>query len=794
VFVMGVDKKELRAKFAKDWQKYYKLDFLVGAGFKRRVCPKCGKGFWTLDGSRTHCPDQPCQYYEFLGNPPTKKKFSYVDSWNHIEKFFKKNGHTSIRRYPVVCRWFPTLFFNNASIVDFYRTENGNVVFDFPANPLVVPQFCLRFNDIPNIGVTGRHYGCFVMVGQHSLYNPRKKVGYWKDRCTELDFELMKSFGVAPEEIVFVEDVWVGPGAFGSTLEYFVRGLEVGNAVFTEFVITENGYKEMDEKVIDMGAGLERFAWLSQGTPTSYDVTFKPVLAALKKKVDVDYDEKLFLNYSKLAGVLNFEEVNDLKKTKQQLAKKLGVTVNELEKKIEPVQALYAICDHTRALSFAIADGALPSNVGGGYNLRVILRRALGFIDKFGWNIELPDVCEMHAKQLKKMAPELSENTDAIQKILDVEKRRYKETKTRTKKIVEKIISSGEQIDEAEMAKLYDSDGITPEMLVESGLDMKIPADFYVKITERHTMPTKEKQPRPFDLSGIPKTKILYYDEPEILKFSAKVVKVFGSDKVVLDQTAFYPTSGGQLFDSGTINGIEVVDVNKYGDVIIHSLKSAGGLNETEGVECEIDAARRKILRQHHTANHIVNLSSRHVLGSHVWQHSAFKDVDKAKLEVTHYDSLSDGETKKIEKYANEIVGKSITVSVEVLERGNAEQKYGFRIYQGSQGVPSRQVRIISVGDLDHAACGGLHTSSTSEVGSITILRTKRVQDGVVRIEYLAGDVGVKKLEEKAKILKETAKELGVAEKDVPAAVKTLFDEWKDKRKQLKKMKKKNKS
>ena len=797
--VMAIDKKELRAKFAKDWQKYYKLDFLVNAGFKRRVCTKCGKGFWTLDESRTTCPDQPCQYYEFLGKPPTKKKYSYTESWEHIEKFFVKNGHKSIRRYPVVCRWFPTLFFNNASIVDFYRTENGNVVFDFPANPLVVPQFCLRFNDIPNIGVTGRHYGCFVMVGQHSLYNPRNKdsPGYWKDRCTELDFELMKSFGVAPEEIVFLEDVWLGPGAFGSTLEYFVRGLEVGNAVFTEFLITGDGYGEMEEKVIDMGAGLERFAWLTQGTPTSYDVTFKPVLAALLKKIAVDYDEKLFLKYSRLAGVLNFEEVDDLKKTKQRIAKELGVSVGELDKKIEPVQALYAICDHTRALAFAIADGALPSNVGGGYNLRVILRRALGFIDRFGWDIELPDVCELHAKQLKKMAPELAEHKDEIRKILDVEKRRYRETKKRTEKIVGKIISSGKTLDEDEMARLYDSEGITPEMLVESGLDVKIPPDFYVKITELHTAPTKEEQTRPFDLSGVPKTKTLYYDEPELLEFSAKVVKVIGGDKetkIVLDQTAFYPTSGGQLFDSGTIAGADVVDVNKYGDVIIHSLRSAGGLKTGDRVKCKVDAARRKILRQHHTGNHILNLSSRRLLGPHVWQHSAFKDVDKAKLEVTHYDALSDDEVKKIEKYANDVIRKGVPVDVEVMQRSEAEQKYGFRIYQGSQGVPSRQVRVISIGDLDHAACGGLHCKNTAEVESITITHTKRVQDGVVRIEYVCGDVALRKLEGKAKLLKETADALGVAEDEVPRAVKELFEEWKSKKKQLKKVKKTGKA
>lgn len=787
---MVVDKKELRAKFAKDWEKYYKLDFLLEKGFVRRVCKKCGKGFWTLDESRTTCPDQPCQYYEFLGKPPTFKKFSYTEAWKHIENFFVRRGHTSVRRYPVVCRWFPTLFFNNASIVDFYRTENGNVVFDFPANPLIVPQFCLRFNDLPNIGTTGRHYSCFVMVGQHSLYNPKKKIGYWKDRCAELDFELMKSFGVKPEEIIFVEDVWVGPGAFGSTLEYFVRGLEVGNEVFTEFVITDSGYKEMEEKVIDMGAGLERFSWLSQGTPTSYDVTFKPVLDALRKEVAIDYDEQLFLEYSRLAGALNFDEVENLEKTKAIVARKLGISVKGLEKKIEPIQSLYAICDHTRALAFAIADGALPSNVGGGYNLRVILRRALSFIDKFGWKIDLPTVCELHAKQLKEMAPELSEHTNEIRKILDVEERRYKETKARTKKIVEKIVRAGEKVDENRMIKLYDSEGITPEMLVESGLSVDISPDFYVKVTERHMGQEKEEESHPFDFSGIPKTKILYYDKPEIFQFNAKILKIFEDGNIVLNQTAFYPTSGGQLYDSGKIGGVEVVDVNKYGDVVVHKVKSAGRLKEGDSVSCEVDKERRQILKQHHTGNHIINLSARRILGSHVWQHSALKDIDKAKLEVTHYDALSDEETKKIEDYANAVVRKDIPVKIELLPRGEAEQKYGFRIYQGSQGVPSREVRIVSIGDLDHAACGGLHCNSVGEVGFITILRTKRVQDGVVRIEYVCGNVAVRQLEEKEKLLKETAEVLGVAEKKVPDAVKQLFEEWKEKKKLLKKMKK----
>lgn len=772
-----VTKKELRAKFAKDWQKHYRLESLVAMGFERRVCPTCGKGFWTIDSERTHCADQPCQYYEFLGNPPTDKKYSYIDAWKKIEKFFVKNGHTSVKRYPVICRWFPSLFFNNASIVDFYRVDNGNVIFEFPANPLIVPQFCLRFNDIPNVGVTGRHNTCFVMVGQHSLFAPGEKNGYWKDRCAELDFNLLRDFGVDGKEIVFVEDVWLGPGAFGTTLEYFVRGLEIGNQVFTEFLITPGGYKEMNQKVIDMGAGLERFSWLSNGTPTSYDITFEPLLKVLIKKLGISYDKDLFLKYSKLAGTLNFDEVENLDRAKQDVAKKLGIGVEEL-KQFENLEALYAICDHTKSLTFAITDGALPSNVGGGYNLRVILRRALSFIDRFGWDIKLSDVCAMHAKHLKPLAPDLIEHMDSIETILGVETKRYKESKTRVKRIVEKIVKKNEKVDEKKLIKLYDSEGVTPEQLEEGGLEIEIPSDFYVKVTERHMVREEETVKHAFEIQDLPETERLYH-KPE-LEFSAKVVRVFDGNFVALDRTAFYPTSGGQLHDVGTINGLEVVDVQKVGHIIIHKVK--GDLKIGAQVEGKVDKERRLILKKHHTSTHIVNYAARKLLGNHIWQHGAEKDVDKARLDITHYESLTEEQLEKIEDIANDIVAQNLPVIKQVIPRTEAEQKYGFRIYQGG-AVPEKKLRIISIDDIDHEACGGVHCDSTGETGFITIQRAKRIQDGIVRLEFCACEVAVEQLREKESILKEVANKLKVSEEEVPEAVERLFAEWKRKKK-----------
>jgi len=780
-----MDKKILRKQFQKDWEKYYKIDFLINKGFQRKICPKCGKGYWTADPERNHCPDQPCQDYEFLGDPPTQKRFSYIESWQEIEKFFKQNGHTSIKQYPIVCRWRPDLFFTIASIIDFQRVEKGQVVFQMPANPLIVPQFCLRFPDIPNVGVTGKHYTNFCMIGQHSIYNGKQ--GYWKEKCIELDFRLLtETFGIPAKEVVFVEDLWVGYGAFGSSMEYFVRGIELGNAVFTEFLENNSVVTEMKEKVIDMGAGLERFPWLCNGTPTSYDIVFGPVIKRLKEQVGVDYDKEFFLKYSKLAGSLNIDEVRSIKKARESVAEQLGVTVDVLNMKVKPMEALYAICDHTKALTMAISDGMLPSNVGGGYNLRVILRRALGFIDDNHWNIDLADVCEMHAKHLKPMIPGLEENIETVKKILGIERQRFHETKLRTKRIVERMIENEEEFTEDKMLRLYDSEGITPELINDFNPNVKIPDEFYIKVTEKHSVPAKKIEREEVNVEGLPETKLLFYDDLKITEFKAKVLKMIDDKWVVLDQTAFYPESGGQKADLGFIDSVPVSDTQKFQGVVVHRV--LGTFEEGQEVSGRINLYNRQILTQHHTAVHVVNTACRQILGSWVWQHSAEKTTKKARLDITHYEALTDEQIQKIEDKANEIVKKNYPMIKEVLPRNEAEKKYGFRIYQGGV-VPEKNLRIISIDKIDHEACGGTHVDKTGEIGFISITKTKRVQDGVVRLEFVAGDVAVKQLKENEKLLKESCGALKVKEDELPQKVEELFNEWKEKRKKVKRNK-----
>src|SRR5271169_917091 len=155
---MANEKALLQEKFSKDYEKYYLVDLFKRKGYVRKKCESCGKHFWTLKPEKTTCDDQPCAPYSFIGDPPTTKKFDYVSGWKTIEDFFVRNGHTSVPRYPVVSRWRPDLYFTVASIIDFQRIEGGKVIFELPSNPLVVPQMCLRFNDIPSVGASGKHY------------------------------------------------------------------------------------------------------------------------------------------------------------------------------------------------------------------------------------------------------------------------------------------------------------------------------------------------------------------------------------------------------------------------------------------------------------------------------------------------------------------------------------------------------------------------------------------------------------------------------------------------------------
>lgn len=749
-----MDKSQILAKFSSDPERYYKVSLFEEKGFVRKSCTKCKRFFWTLDQTQSFCPEDAENNYSFIGNPPTKKRFDYVQAWKEVESFFVQNGHKSVSRYPVVCRWRDDLYFTIASIVDFQRVMGSKVVFEFPANPLVVPQTCLRFKDIENVGVTGRHFSSFCMIGQHSIPNSQ---GYWKDKCIELDFRLLtEKFGIDKKEVVFVEDVWAGGGSFGSSLEYFVRGLELGNAVFTEFGGDLNSYSVLDQKIIDMGAGLERFAWITMGTPTAYDCCFGPITKNLIEKVGIDVEPKLLQEYF-TAISKGLRESTDLTQVRKNATKQTRMDEAKFNKIIAPLEGIYLIADHLRTLVFAISDGALPSNVGGGYNLRMILRRAVATMDRFGWSFDLRELADMHVDYLKSTYPELEETRDDVKTIIGIERERYGESKIRMKSIADTIKSQGKKLTVDDLIRLYESDGITPDFLKEAQIIPEIPSTFYERLSDLHQSEKAEKK-EDLNLNGIPDTDLLYYKE-DPNEFEAKVLKIINKKMVVLDRTSFYPRGGGQEPDHGKIGIFEVIDVNKHGNIVVHELKD-GVPKEGEKVKCTIDSARRYGITRHHTSTHVLNSSARNTLGSWIWQHSAFKEKDYGRLDITHHSNLTEDDITKIEDLANVTIRKNLPVTINEYERGQAEQKFGFRIYQGGV-VPVKSVRIVNIEGFDVEACGGTHVKKTGELGLIKITKAERIQDGVVRMEFVSGESAVKYIQTQDKKIFHIAKSLG---------------------------------
>ncbi|WP_371504615.1 alanine--tRNA ligase [Nitrosopumilus adriaticus] len=745
-----MDKKEILKEFSAEPDRYYNVKLFSEQGFVRKSCTKCGRFFWTLDSGRDLCPDDGADTYSFIGNPPTTKRFDYTQAWRQVEEFFVKNNHKSVSRYPVVCRWRDDLFFTIASVVDFQRVMGSKVVFEFPANPLVVPQTCLRFKDLENVGVTGRHFSSFCMIGQHSI---PEGDGYWKDECVDLDYRLLTDqFGIKKEEVVFVEDVWAGGGSFGPSLEYFVNGLELGNAVFTEFQGELGQHTTLDQRVIDMGAGLERFAWITMGTPTAYDCCFGPINQKLFNTIGIDSDSEILRKYfTEIAKVLDdFEDLNDVRR---HAIKKAGLTDDQLNKMITPLEGIYLIADHLRTLIFAITDGALPSNVGGGYNLRMMLRRINATISKLNLKLDIDDLIDTHIDYLKDTYPELDEKREDVKKILKIEAGRYEDSKVHMKKKAEKIREKGvPSVDE--LITLYESDGITPEYLKEVNAIDEVPSSFYSKLSDLHQS-EKKKAIAELPLDDLAETETLFYkDDP--MEFDAKVIKVF-DDHVVLDRTSFYARGGGQEPDHGTIAGFKVTNVDKHAHVIVHKLQ--GGVpKEGETVKCIVDQTRRANITKNHTSTHIINASSRGVLGSWIWQHSAFKDDDHARLDITHHSSLTDEQVKQIEDAANKMVKENLTVNIDYFDRGTAEQTYGFRIYQGGV-VPVKSVRIVSIEDKDVEACGGTHVKKTGDIELIKITKTKRIQDGVVRLEFVSGPNAFEYVKNQEVVLKQKEQE-----------------------------------
>ncbi len=781
-------KKKFKPIFSDHAEKYYPIKFLKSEGFFRGKCEKCGKHFWSQDKTRKICGDSECigQITLFSEKLDIKKQ-SYAEVWYNYCEFFKKRDYVSINRYPVVARWNATVDFTIASIAAFQPfVVSGEV--EPPADKLVIPQFCLRFGDIDNVGVTGSHCTGFVMIGQHAFVSQEK----WNQEQLFQDiYEYLINIVKLPKnELILHEDAWAGGGNYGPCVEFFSRGIELFNQVYMMFEHHEKKDIPLKLKILDMGLGMERIAWFTQRTTTMYDAVFPQTIEKLKKKTGVKFDLELYSKFAPYASLLNVDEAENIDENWKKISEKLNISLSELKNKIEPMTAIYSIAEHTRTLLVAITDGGLPSNTGGGYNLRVILRRALNFINKYKWNTKLSQVAEWNATELKELFPELEENIKEVKEILDYETEKYYESLKRNKQTIENLAKKNIDLDSKMLLELYDSKGITPYEISEQ-IKINIPKNFYALVSDLHEKKqelTQTKVDSTLNLEGIDESEILYFDDYSFTEFNSIILKI-EKNNIILDKTAFYPTSGGQLHDKGKIKNANVIKVFKQKKHIVHVVDDASNLKEKEIVHCIIDFDRRLQLAQHHTATHIVNGASRMILGNHIWQAGASKTLKKARLDITHYKQISKEELQAIEELSNKIISDNLTINSALLPRHIAEEKYGFRIYQGG-AVPGKVLRIIEIPEIDVEACGGTHLNSTSETAKIRILKTSKLQDSIVRIEFTAGQAAVNFELDKNKTIDELEKLLNCTKEQIPGRVEELFNNWK----QAKKLKKKNQS
>jgi alanyl-tRNA synthetase len=822
------------------------IPFWEESGHVCKTCRVTGARFWTRDEGRSTCGDSTEDPYTFIGNPviegfPMLGKALKDAIREAFLDFFDKHGHTRVEPYPIVARWRDDIHLTIASIADFQpHVTSGQV--PPPANPLGISQPCIRLTDVAAVGRSGRHLSTFEMMAHHAFNRPKEDdVIYWIDQCVRYcDEMLVESFGISPEDLTYVENPWSGGGNAGPALEVIVGGLELATLVFMNLEESEDGdieikglrYKEMDLQIIDTGYGLERFCWAAAGTPTIYEAIYPESVAWLKELSGFDQMasslgiggdiDSLFGELSRLAGILNIDVGTDAEALYDKLIVRLSengidLSADELKRVTDPLSSIYAIPDHMHALCNMLGDGLVPSNSKAGYLARMLARRVCRMKDDIEAPVSLAELGSHHIDEHLDMGS-FTQSREGVLGILELEEMRYYEMLRKGEAAVRTALQSlpkdASEVPDETLFRLAEERGLNPDMVVSiarglgwGGLSVRV--GFAADMAARNAQMTKAAaiavtKESVVDLTALPVTSPDYYADTSATEFTAEVLhcaplsseaveylnlssEVLGlpTHAVILDRTLFYPEGGGQLGDQGrlTQNGLVavVVDTRIENGVIMHLTQAPLEDGPASGT---VDWGRRKQLMDHHTAIHVVGGSAREVLGPHVWQAGSNKGARYARLDITHHSRLTREELDTIEDRANEIVEANPTIEKLVMDRAEADSTFGFAIYQG--GPPKHsQIRIIKIGNYDTQACGGTHHNEAGSVGELRIIKSSQVQDGVERLQVVAGDTAREHARRQERLLNDASEILGVTPDDLPRTVSRFFDEWKSQQKRI---------
>jgi alanyl-tRNA synthetase len=728
--------------------------------------------------------------------------------------FFKEKGHSVEPSASLVPHEDPSLLWINSGVATLKKYFDGRVI---PQNPRIVnAQKSIRTNDIENVGKTARHHTFFEMLGNFSIgdyfkeesiewawefLTDKKWIGFDPEKLSvtihpedEEAFEIWnKKVGVPAERIIRIEgNYWdIGEGPSGPNTEIFYdrgpdygddpkdpelypggendRYLEVWNLVFSQFNHNPDGtYTPLPKKNIDTGMGLERMACVVQEVPTNFDTDlFMPIMKAVEGISGITYGK------------------ND-----------------------ETDVAFKVIADHIRTVSFAIGDGALPSNEGRGYVLRRLLRRAVRFAKQIEINRPfMYELVPVVSEIMVDFYPEVKDKAEFIQKVVKNEEERFHETLSEGLAILSSIVSREKKAERnmipgEDVFRLYDTYGfpveLTEEYAEEEGLSIDY-AGFEKEMEGQRERARAARQDvgsmqvQGGILSDITiESKFVGY---ESLETAATVVEILvdkerqpkvdkGQEfQFILDKTPFYAESGGQIGDKGYLEAdgvkVRVTDVKKApnGQNLHSGIVEEGTLETDHNVVAKVSRESRKKVEKNHTATHLLHQALKDVLGEHVNQAGSLVEPDRLRFDFSHFGSVTIEEMEKIESIVNEQVWKAISVNTDLKSLAEAKEMGAMALFGEKYG---EVVRVVSIGEYSLELCGGCHVSNTSEIGLFKIVSESGIGAGTRRIEAVSGESAYNLLNEQVSLLKEAANKLKANPKDLVNRVDALMLEMKE--------------
>ncbi len=734
--------------------------------------------------------------------------------------FFVQKGHREVRSHALIPPNDPTLYFVNAGMVQFKDIFVGARQVDY--STAASCQKCLRVsgkhNDLENVGRTARHHTFFEMLGNFSFgdYFKRGAITQAWEFITEVlempiehlhvtvhpeDDEARQIWAeissLPPERIHDdPENFWqmADTGPCGPCSEIYMdlgversggvalpfghpdaedRYMEFWNLVFMQYDRSADGeLTPLPKPSIDTGSGLERVALIMQGKETNYDTDlFLPLIEEMAQRAGVEYRK---------------DDDTDV--------------------------ALRVIADHSRSAAFLIADGIYPDNVGRGYVLRRVMRRAIRFGRMLG--VEEPFLIHTTAKVIEMMGdayPELVESRETIHRVVLKEEKTFGRTINAGLKRLNKELeglSEGGVLDGKVAFELYDTHGFPPDLTALICADAGVGVDQAGYDAAMEHQKETGRQNTKFKLGDLSSyqalveagitTEFTGYDHTTgqsqiaaLLVEGQRIPRAAAGQRleIVVPVTPFYAESGGQIGDRGTMtteDGSVVrieTTLKPFGDLFVHfGVVEHGSIGEGQQVSLEVDASARDAIRKNHSATHLLHHALRDTLGTHVRQRGSMVAPDRLRFDFSHTEGVTDEELLKIEAQVNDLILRNEPVTTSVLPMDEALAQGAIAFFEEKYGDV---VRMVKVGNESTELCGGIHVQSTGDIGMFKLVSEGGISSGVRRVEALTGMGAVRWIQGQLDLLNNTASALRVPPAQVTSRVEKLIAERKQLAKQL---------